>query len=266
MTERWQRGFGSTWTGLAVTAVAVASSALIGFATGAVRWVWLGVAVVAALLLFAVNRVHEIDRAAREAEVEDLAESVRVTEHGAIASAVVPLLRLVNQIHEEPDPTARVGLRRQAVTGVLNSCTAVCGPLGEVRACWYALDVHADGTVAGLRFVEYAGRSDEPRVRFDATTVTGRQVLQAVLADEKVFVADLHAERPPAWGPADTASGHYVSFLAVPVRGEHQVHGMLTIDARHGGILSAERDEPLIMLLARVLASALAERFDEDAP
>ena len=264
MIERWRSGFASTWAGLALTALAVVSAALLGFTHGVARVLWLVVGAAATLVLFAANRAHDAERAARDAEVEELAESVRVKEHGAMASAVVPLLRLVNQVHEEPDPGERASLRRQAVTGVLNSCTAVCGPLGEVRACWYALDVHADGTVRGLRFVEYAGRADEPRVRFDASTATGRQVVDSLLADEQVFVADLRVTRPPAWDPADEASGHYVSFLAVPVRGEHQVHGMLTIDARHGGVLSAERDEPLIMLLARVLAAALAERFEED--
>lgn len=262
--ERWRRGFGSTWTGLTLTTLAVLSAAMLGLTHGVARVLWSVVGLIAALVLFVANRAHEAERAARDTEVEDLAEAARVTAHGAIASAVVPLLRLVNQIHEEPDPHARSSLRRQAVTGVLNSCTAVCGPLGEVRACWYALDVHADGRVLGLRFDEYAGRPDEPRVRFDASTATGRQVLDSLLADEQVFVADLRVTRPPAWDPSDVASGHYVSFLAVPVRGEHQVHGMLTIDARHGGVLTAERDEPLITLLARVLAAALAERFEED--
>ena len=262
--ERWRRGFGSTWTGLALTALTVVAAALLGFTHGAARVVWLVVSALAALVLFAANRAHEAVRAARDAEVEELAERARVKEHGVVASAVVPLLRLVNQIHEEPDPGVRAGLRRQAVTGVLGSCTAVCGPLGEMRACWYALDVRPDGTVQGLRFVEYAGRTDEPRVRFDASTATGRQVLDSLLADEQVFVADLRVTRPPAWGPGEEPSGHYESFLAVPVRGEHQVHGMLTIDARHGGGLVAERDEPLVTLLARVLAAALAERFEEE--
>ncbi len=262
--ERWQRAFGGTRAGLAITAATVVSSALVGFTSGVARWVWLGVAVVAALVLFGANRVHELDRAAREAEIEDLAESVRVKEHGAIASAVVPLLRLVDQIHEESGLAERAALRAQTVTGVLNAAAALCGPVGEVRACWYVLDVDPSGVVRGLRYVAAAGRSDEPRVRFDAAAETGREVLASLLADERVFIADVHATRPPAWSPQEVPSGRYTAFLAVPVRGERQVHGMLTIDARHAGVLVAERDEPLILVLARVLAAALAERFEED--
>lgn len=263
---RFRRGFGSTWTGLVVTALAVGSAALLGFTDGAVRVVWLVVAVAASSVLFAANRAHEAQRSARETEVEELAESVRVKEHVAIASSVVPLLRLVNQIHEEPDPGERGALRGQAVTGVLNACVAACGPVGEVRACWYALDVDPEGTARGLRYLGYAGRADEPRVRFDTETVTGRRVLASLLADERVFIADVHATRPPGWSAHEVASERYAAFLAVPVRGERQVHGMLTIDSRHAGVLVAERDEPLVLVLARVLAAALAERFDDDEP
>lgn len=253
-----------SWVGLLATAVTVAAAGVAGATHGVARGVWVAVAALAALLQFAGNRAVARVREGQVADAAQLAEDVRTGDHVAVGAALVPLLRLVAQVHEHPPGAERTALRRAAVTGVLAASAASLGPIGEVRACWYALDVGPAGDLRGLRHDDYAGRPDQPRTRFDAATPTGRRVLDAVLADDRVFVADVRSQPPEAWEDDEHPTGAYVTFLAVPVRGEEQIHGMLSVDAVHPGTLVLARDEPIMLIFARILAAVLAEPVDLD--
>lgn len=264
VAPRLRHVLATSWVGLGATAGTVAAAALIGTTHGAAKVVWVAAAVAAALAQFAANRSAQAEHEAQVATADAILTRARTEAHVAVGAALVPLLRLVAQVHEEPDDDERHALRRTAVVAVLAAVAASLGPVGEIRACWFVLDISPAGELRGLRYDVASGRSDEPRLRFDASTPVGRDVMRMVLADGRAFVADLDRGRPPAWSPQDRPTGSYTSFLAVPVRTERQVHGMLSVDAAHPGSLDLERDEPLVLTFARVLAAALAQPVDRE--
>jgi GAF domain-containing protein len=146
------------------------------------------------------------------------------------------------------------GQREQARASILSAVIAGAPAIlkaERVRACYFKIERADDGSVAGLRYVRSGGRADEPRTVFEAGHPVGDGAIQMVLNDEVIFCDDTDTNPPASW----TDHPHnYRTFLSVPVRGQKQVFGMLSVDAPNPGDLSIESDAPILTVLARILA------------
>ena len=134
---------------------------------------------------------------------------------------------------------------------MLYAASASIGPDHAVRACYFALEWD-DARPVRLRWSgQVAGRADEPRSPFEAGTVSGDAAIAMVQDDSYLFCRDIETDPPPGWDAHDHV---YRTFLSVPVRGVEHATGMLTIDSLRPGDLDAERDRPILIVLARILA------------
>ncbi len=249
-TRRWDA------LNAAATIVLVVAGALVGITHGSARYGWLAVAVaLTALQVLATSRVRAAQRRATRA-AEQVAEDIRTSANYAISAAFTPILRLVTELFEARDDTQRAAIRAQIVTSVVYAAASSIGPDQGVRACFFVLD--EDDDAAGdarprrLRWTgQQAGRADEPRSPFVAGTESGDAAIAMVMDDSYLFCRDIEVDPPPGWDAHEHA---YRTFLSVPVRGVDHATGMLTVDSLQPGDLDPDRDRPIVLVLARILA------------
>lgn len=202
-----------------------------------------GAAVVAVIQLSAAQR--------RERAAKDIAEETRTVTNNAISNAFTPLLGLVVAVLEATDEASREPLRAQLRTSVVYAASYAIGPDQGVRACVFGVDDPDRPSILTWSGV-HAGRADEPRSVFRAGTVRGDEAFAMLADDGFAFCADTEADPPPGW---DEGHPHeYRTFLAVPVRAAGQAVGMLTVDSLTAGDLQPDRDRPILLVLARILA------------
>ncbi|MHA3704145.1 GAF domain-containing protein [Jatrophihabitans sp. YIM 134969] len=243
--------------GAALTAVVFVLGFLASVSTDWTRWLYGGLALLATVAAYLTNLAVQQRERDQVLSAEELAESVRRRVNVAVSSALNPLLRIVAQVHEEPDDVERHAFRRGAVLAALAGVATSIGPPSLTRACYFELDLDPSGVPRRLSFVAASGRADEPHTVFEGGTRAGDAALQMIHDDVTVFCRDTAQDAPPGW----TDHPHrYRTFTAVPVRGDREVFGMLTVDCPHPGDLVRDRDEPLIVLFARVLAASQARR------
>lgn len=232
------------WTGLNyVSAAAVVVLGALGGASHGTAQVLLvaGAALVAVVQLVAQQR--------RGRAIRSVADAVRTVSANAASNAFAPLLGMLVKLAEARDPARRRELRAQITRSVAYAACYAIGPDVGVRSCVFMLA--ADGSELRWTGV-HAGRSDEPHSVFSAGTVRGDLALAMLADDGSAFSADTEARPPPGW-----AEGHphmYRTFLAVPVRAAGRAWGMLTVDSLTAGDLDLERDRPILVVLAHILA------------
>ncbi|WP_375497430.1 hypothetical protein [uncultured Jatrophihabitans sp.] len=239
----------------AATIALVVAGALVGITHGAARYSWLAVAVaLTSLRVLAASRARAAQRRATRA-AEQIAEDIRTSANYAISDAFTPILRLVTELFEAGDEVQREAIRAQIVTSVVYAAAASIGPDHGVRACFFVLDVDTDPDGDGPRRLRWtgqqAGRADEPRSPFVAGTESGDAAIAMVMDDSYLFCRDIESDPPPGWDAHDHV---YRTFLSVPVRGVDHATGMLTVDSLRPGDLDPERDKPIVLVLARILA------------
>ena len=243
--------------GAVLTAVVFVLGFLASVSTDWSRWLWGALALVATLAAYLTNQAVQQRERDQVLSAEKLAESVRRRVNVAVSSALTPLLRIVAQVHEEPDDVQRHAFRVGAVPAALAGVASTIGPPDLTRACYFRLDVDPFGVPRRLGFVAASGRTDEPHTTFEHGSRAGDAALRMIHDDVTVFCRDTEVDAPPGW----TSHPHrYRTFMAVPVRADREVFGMLTVDCPHPGDLVRERDEPLVELFARVLAASQARR------
>ena len=242
------------WDALNATATIalVVVGALVGIAHGAARYGWLALAVaLTSAQLLSHARVRAAQRRATRS-AEQLAEDIRTAANYAISDAFIPILRLVTELFEAGDELGRDTIRAQIATSVVYAAASSLGPDHGVRACFFVLDVDPRGRPRRLRWSgQQAGRADEPRSPFVAGTESGDAAIAMVTDDSFLFCRDIRSEPPPGW---DAHEHVYRTFLSVPVRGVDHATGMLSVDSLRPGDLEPERDKPVLLVLARILA------------
>lgn len=257
LTDKPRKGL---WRG--VTGVASIFLAILGgwaaVTHGTARVVLVGTAVV-------VTAVQQLSQWARDKAderatetVERIAEDIRSTTNAALSGAFMPLLRLLARIEEAENETERAKLREAAIASVVHAAPAILGP-DHTRACFFILEADSSEGEVRLRFHTAAGRVDEPHTRFDPSTAAGRAALRMLTEDEHTFCEDTESSPPPGW---NEHLHQYRTFLSVPVRGDQELIGMLTVDAPSPGDLSIDRDLPILLVLARILAVSQIAQSD----
>jgi transcriptional regulator with GAF, ATPase, and Fis domain len=249
LTDKPRKGL---WRGVS-GAASISLAVLGGWAAvthGVVRVVLVGGAVL-------VTTVQQLSQWARDkaddratGTVERIAEEIRSTTNAALSGAFMPLLRLLAKIEEAENETERAKLREAAIASVVHAAPAVLGP-DNTRACFFVLENDPLDGLLRLRFHTAAGRVDEPHTRFEPSTAAGQAAFQMLIEDEYTFCEDTASSPPPGW---NDHPHQYRTFLSVPVRGDQEIVGMLTVDAPSPGDLSIDRDLPILLVLARILA------------
>lgn len=242
------------WAALnyASAAAIVVLGAFGGASHGVVQWLLVAAAAgVAVLQLVAQQR--------RERAAKDIADETRTVAANAASNAFAPLLGLLVKLAEAQTPQARRVIRAQVTRSVAYAASFAIGPDQGVRSCVFLL---ADGG-RQLRWTGvHAGRPDEPHSVFTAGTVRGDQALAMLADDTMVFCGDTERDPPPGWSEAHPH--RYRTFLAVPVRAAGRAWGMLTVDSLTAGDLDPDRDRPILVVLAHILAISRASA-DADA-
>lgn len=245
------------WAALnyASAAAIVVLGAFGGASHGAVQW--LLVALAAALAV-----VQLVAQQRRGRAVESIADETRTVAANAASNAFAPLLGLLVKLAEARTRAARHLIRAQVTRSVAYAASYAIGPDLGVRSCVFLL---ADDAAGGreLRWTGvHAGRADEPHSVFAAGTVRGDLALAMLADDGFQFCADTEAAPPPGW-----TEGHphaYRTFLAVPVRAAGRAWGMLTVDSLTAGDLDPDRDRPILVVLAHILAVSRASADHDD--
>ncbi|HEV2885474.1 MAG TPA: GAF domain-containing protein [Jatrophihabitans sp.] len=249
LTDKPRKGL---WRGVN-GAASISLAVLGGWAAvthGAVRALLVGGAVT-------VTGIQQISQWARDkadeqatGTAEMIAEEIRSTTNAALSGAFMPLLRLLAKIEEAENETERAKLREAAIASVVHAAPAVLGP-DNTRACFFVLENDSSDGSPRLRFHTAAGRVDEPHTRFEPSTAAGRAAFGMLVKDEYTFCEDTMASPPTGW---EDHTHQYRTFLSVPVRGDLEIVGMLTVDAPSPGDLNLDRDLPILLVLARILA------------
>jgi hypothetical protein len=249
LTDKPRKGL---WRG--VNAAAALSLAMLGggaaVTNGAVRIVLLAGVVAVTGIQQAGQWVRDKADERATTSAERIAEDIRSTTNAALSGAFMPLLRLLAKIEEADSEDERAKLREAAIASVVHAAPAVLGP-DNTRASYFVLEAESAGEPLRLRFHTAAGRVDEPHTVFDASTEAGKAAFQMLIEDEYTFCDDTVAAPPAGW---QEHPHQYRTFLAVPVRGDLEIVGMLTVDAPSPGDLSIDLDLPIMLVLARILA------------
>ncbi len=239
---------------VAVTAVLVVLSPVTwsaaGSSSGARAVVLSVVSLICTGLAFLVPQLRQLAASRAEATAEEREIEARVETRVALNDALDPVLRLLGNLAQEPDPSLRPQLRAQVVPLILATAAELVGP-DRSRACWFPLE---PGPPARLAPTDFAGRAGPPSTVFVAGTAAGDFAVGLVLSDGDLLCEDVATAPPPGWD--GTRERSYRTFIAVSVIAGDTAFGMMTLDAGEPGSLSVE-DMSVLRLLAGFLAVAL---------
>jgi hypothetical protein len=249
LTDRPRRGMWRIVTVVLTIAIG-AMTGLGGVNHGRTRVLLLAGAVIAAVLQLYAGYLRDDAAAKAVSSAERLAEEIRAVTHKALAGTITPLLRLLAQIEEAATEAERRPLRSALLTAVVTSVPAVLAA-DNLRACFFAMEWDGNGVPKALTPVHAAGRADPPKTLFNVGTTAGDEAIQMVLDDSHQFSNDTNVDPPASW---IDHPHEYRTFLSVPVRGLRQTIGMLSVDGLNPGDLVKDRDEPILTVLARILA------------
>lgn len=250
LSRKPRRAVWRTASGTVAVALVVVG-ALIGINHGWDKFWFIVAAAVFAGLQIGIQAVKDESELAAVKGADAAAIEAQRIAHSALSGAFTPMLELLAQLQETQDEGKATALRLAMITSVVYAASAVL-PASDVRACYFVLEGD-QGVPTRLRFEQSAGRADASKSAFEAGTVAGDAAIAMVVNDERMFCRDVEAVPPEGW---DGHTHAYRTFLSVPVRGSDQGLGMLTVDAKSPGDLVLARDEPILVVLAKILAAS----------
>ena len=243
------------WVGVAVVFVVLSpvASILTRDATGRASYGWIAVQALATAAAFLIPQVRQIRSEQRQAKAEEREFDTRVEVELAFNDALEPVVRLLGELAQEPDPYQRERRRAQAVPLVLTTTAQLTGE-DRVRACWYALE---PGPPERLLPHESLGRAGAVTTVFARGTPAGDAALDLVTSNAQLLVDDRETDHPDLWRLDDAAA--YRSLVVVAVTVGNVAHGMITLDALEAGTFDDD-DVALVRLMAGLLGTAMSIR------
>jgi GAF domain-containing protein len=242
----WSSGLRARWWA-ALNYAGGAGVIVLGASGGATHG---AVRVVLIIAAAGVGVVQLVAAQRRERATTRIAEETRTVTNNAMSNAFTPLLALLAEFVVATGAAQRARLRAQLRTSAVYAASLAIGPEQGVRACLFEADDPDEPRTLTWTHV-YAGRADEPTSVFTAGTTRGDEALTMLRDNTFVFSADTETEPPAGWQEHPHA---YRTFLAVPVHANGRSLGMLTVDSLTAGDLDANRDKPILDVLARILA------------
>ena len=125
----------------------------------------------------------------------------------------------------------------------------------RVRATYFRVHRSRGPRRESLRAMYYTGRGTKPKTEFSRGTEAGDHVFKVLNDNDTVFIKDTGNCTLPGWN--STRKRDYRTFIAVPVRGEARIYGMLSVDAPAVGELT-QTDEMFVRCVGLLLASGIA--------
>lgn len=215
------------------------------------RWWWLvgaiaaGVVATIAVPVFShLDGVREV-RALRRYQLQ-------------INDSLTPALQLLVQLSEAPNVDRRRDLFQRLLQTCLNAARHGSGQR-RVRASYYRAYVAEGSKKQRLEPESSLGRNVTASSVFEKGTKKGNQVWKQLEENQTRFEPDtakIDPEEMRGWDPKKKRD--YKTFISVPVRGEEQIYGMLTVDAPNPGELS-EYDEMYVRCVGLLLGSGIAQ-------
>jgi hypothetical protein len=256
MTPRggWRR----FWTWGTKTALA-ATSAMVAWASqvllGAELDTWLywslfagGTSTTAIAFLLPAQHAREQERLAVAAgeTAKDRISRNQIQIHGVLAQIVRNVCEIAN-LSDAPRKEVPRARLQQAVMGAIATLVAKDSRIGYFQ-------LHP-GTPRTLRFSgAHAGRENGQRRHFVEGTDRGDAGLQVVFDNKTKWVKNVAVEPVPGYNPH---SDDYKCFIAVPVRAESKVFGLITVDCPEVD-QQTDIDVRNTELLAALLAAGLS--------
>jgi hypothetical protein len=224
-------------------------SAFAGDATGAGRWVLLGLGALAAAAAVASGAlVQRRDRKRlRSAELAavDAQEQLTITLNGALA----PITSYLGEMGAATKPSERAAIGGKLRQAVVDAVVRLTGP--TTRASFYRWDAAQRRLVLEV----YGGRSTLPRDQFTPGSEAGDVLIDLVLRGDLVFLPDVEQDRLIT----PTNPGDYGTVIATAVSAGPSPLGLLTVDASVAGELTPTHVE-LLRVLGNLLGSGLAQQ------
>ncbi len=205
-----------------------------------------GVLTLLAVALPAVEQRRYQASAVNSAEAADHARRLL---RATVNTALNPILAHIAKMAVGPE-RRRIVLRSQLVPMVLNAMIRLID-VRDARACWFELE---QSDARRLLPALHQGRAQPPTTVFDERWSDGKAVFAVLDRGEARMCRDLLREPPEGWVPRTRG---YRCFIAVPVRTDRSLIGMLTLDCPEPDALTGD-EVPMMHLMASLLAGALA--------
>ncbi|WP_345150763.1 GAF domain-containing protein [Arthrobacter ginkgonis] len=128
----------------------------------------------------------------------------------------------------------------------------------RVRASYYRVWAASGSKKQRLEPDSSLGRNVTASSVFEKNTKRGNHVWKLLEENQSLFVkdiAEIDTNVIRGWDPQRNRD--YATFISVPVRGESEIYGMLTVDAPTPGELT-EYDEMYVRCIGLLMASGIA--------
>lgn len=249
----------SLWTGSGAALATAVVTTIIPVAQG---WMRVGAAVLVgllALIAFTVPAAREAEAQRRAQLAEDRLLAADVALKLTVSDALLPVLTSVVNGVDPASSTPNEVAAAETLRMVLGTAVHLCGGgRGRIRACWYEIrGLNSD--MPGLYPAAHIGRGIKPSTEFPKAEPRGQALFELLADDKTELINDLHIEKPINWKATTNGRTSYKTFLAVPVRTDDQVFGIMTVDADQPGVFT-EADVDLARLLGVILALALSQQ------
>lgn len=256
----------SLWTGGGAALATAVMAPFVPGATGWGRWGLVALVGVLALVGWAVPAARAAEAETRKQVAEDTLLSAAVNHRVALSDALLPMLSAVVNAADPTNSTSPDVAVAGAIRMALSTAVELCGRRGgegRVRACWYE-GQGLDTDDPALCPAAYVGRGVKPSTQFRRNELRGQALFELLSDDRTELFHDLDVEKPANWKA--TAHGHtsYRTFLAVPVRTDDQVFGILTVDGAQPYLFTSA-DVDLVRVLAVALALPLSQQVQHTA-
>lgn len=189
-------------------------------------------------------------RRASEARADAIAaaEAARTRMRVALNDALEPLVHVISQLGEAPEPS-KARRRGEAIQFTVNTIAALTDA-DRVRVCFFRLDL---GPPARFHLDAFTGRAGAPDASLDPGSTGGDAAMRTLRDGRWVLIDDLARRQAPfKWDHTP----EYRTALVGPVNRSGLPIGLLTLDALQPGEL-AHADLGVLRLLAELLGIAL---------
>ena len=210
-------------------------------------WRWLGAAIIATVCAALVVPFFK--------HLDDRAEKAALLRYQEqLGDGLEPLLQQLVTVSEAAPGEDR---NRQLAALVRVAIEAARHMSGQrrVRASYFRVHPRSGQKRERLTAMYHTGRGRKPKTEFMRGSAAGDHIFKTLNDNDTIFIKDTRECDLPGWNNARVRD--YRTFVAVPVRGERKIYGMLTVDAPTVGELT-ENDETFIRCVGLLLASGIA--------